>query len=144
MFGVMIAFVVVALVVDVLLAALLFHEPRPHAVLSFLLLGAFLAGAPLWHRLAPRPIFGLRAIGWIAGWIGVCVMGPIGDHDLALRAHGLVAFVLYLEIARALLERRDHRSELVPEMRVRRHVARELRGRGRGIDRPPAEWNECC
>jgi hypothetical protein len=47
------------------------------------------------------------------------------------------AFGLYLEIARALLDRRVHRSELVPEMRVRRR-------RRRGIERSLAEWNECC
>ncbi len=136
MFGVMVVFVAIALVLDGLIAALFVHEPRPYAVPSFVILGVLLTAWPFWHRLAPRPIVGLRAIGWAAGWISVCLMGPTGRHDVALWGHGLVALVLHVEIARALLDRRGHRSELVPEMRVHR--------RRRGIDPPPARWNGCC
>jgi hypothetical protein len=124
MFGIMVVFVAVALTLDGLVVAVVVREPRPYTVPAFAILGALLAAWPLWHCLAPRPLLGLRAIGWIAGWIGICLLGPTGRQDLALYGRGLVALVLYVEIARALLDRRDHRSALVPEMRVRRLVAR--------------------
>ncbi len=114
-----------------------FCEPWPHAGASYAVVGLLLVGWPIWRHLAPRPIQVLRVLAGAAGTFGACVVIACVAGDLPLEAYGpvpdafgIVALALYVEIARALLDRRSARAELVPEMRARRR-----RG-GASIDAP--------
>jgi hypothetical protein len=130
---------VIALLVLLLtpLTGLVGYPPWPYTVSTYLLVGPLLVGWPIWRDLAPRPIRALRALAGAAGTFGACVALACMTGDLApeayglvLHAFGVVALALYAEIARALRDRRDHRSELVPEMRAR------VRRSGSSIDAP--------
>jgi hypothetical protein len=52
----------------------------------------------------------------------VYMMGPGGRAALTLHPYDSVALGIFVKIARALLDRRSHRSELIPEMRARWRV----------------------
>jgi hypothetical protein len=105
------------------------------------LVAVFLVGWPIWRSLAPRPMRVLRVLAGIAGSTALCVtLGcmtrrvPAGAYEIALHAYGLVALALYAEIALALLDRRNHRSELVPRMRALRAGGRR-RAQRDGVER---------
>lgn len=111
-----------ALALDCLVFLVGLRDPRQYELASYVLLGLF-AGWPWWRALAPRPVTALRVIAAVAGWVGLCLtMTGIVDRDparqgYALHAYGLVALALHVEIAGAILDRRDHGSALVPRVR---------------------------
>jgi hypothetical protein len=98
----------------------------PYDTQTYVLLCLLLGGWPIWRHLKPRPIPSMRVIGWIscgaavyATLLAASLPGRKGveTYEIALHAYSVVTLALYLEIARGLLERGTHRSDLVPEAR---------------------------
>jgi len=78
------------------------------------LLVLFMVGWPIWRHLAPRPFHGLHFLAFISGYCGLlCILAcgtrpdvTLACYRLALEAFGVTAGVLYLEIGRAVSDRR--------------------------------------